>query len=317
MWLAHLTLGELKKLFCQRRHLLYLLILTSLILIVGVIMSSMLHVTDDVNWREHLIQEFIEEQEKPQMEVQGLYYSPDVKYKEYYLEHDLNPYYWNAWRFVSSVTTNGLDIFISLFAILVACSMVSKEFSWGTMKVLAVRPFKRWKILISKYIATLIYTVLLMGVYAMMSYLIGGFLFDFGGHDYPLVRKDLSGSFYEIAVIQSALEVLVLRFLPIFVLVTIAFMLSTIVRNQAIALGISIFTLFGGSILGGAPFLAKYPWYKLTLFPHLNLVAYINADAGVALQDISILFSVIALLVYLLLLLSISILAFTRQDIKA
>lgn len=63
------------------------------------------------------------------------------------------------WDRVSSV----LQIFIQLFmliSMIIAIHILSREYSTGTIKLLLIRPHPRSKILLSKYIAILAYTLL-------------------------------------------------------------------------------------------------------------------------------------------------------------
>lgn len=80
----------------------------------------------------------------------------------------------------------------------------------------------------------------------------------------------------------------------------------SIVQNQALSLCLSILLLFAGSILGGTDLLAQFTWYKFTLFPHLNLVAYVNKSAGDAISTLNIPYSVTVIAIYFLICLLIS-----------
>ena len=75
-----------------------------------------------------------EEINKP-AETAGVYYSADVKNKDYYLEHNINPYEWNGWRFFGTVTSNGLEIFVSLTAILTVSGLFLKSLPLGRLSL--------------------------------------------------------------------------------------------------------------------------------------------------------------------------------------
>ncbi|WP_145453457.1 ABC transporter permease subunit, partial [Staphylococcus epidermidis] len=56
----------------------------------------------------------------------------------------------------------GLIPLAGLFVLIIAAGIVANEFSWGTIKVLLVKPYKRWKILLSKYIAVNLFLLLML-----------------------------------------------------------------------------------------------------------------------------------------------------------
>ena len=50
--------------------------------------------------------------------------------------------------------------FAGLFTIIIAAGIVASEFNWGTIKLLLIRPIKRGKILVSKYMTVLLFGLL-------------------------------------------------------------------------------------------------------------------------------------------------------------
>ena len=60
---------------------------------------------------------------------------------------------------------------------MIAGTIVSEEFNKGTIKLLLVKPYTRNKILLSKFITTLIMIVFVIIVTITMQILIGGVLF--------------------------------------------------------------------------------------------------------------------------------------------
>ena len=186
-----------------------------------------------------------------------------------------------------TVTSNGLEIFVSLTAILTVSGVVSKEFALGTIKFIATSPNRRWRILTSKFLLPSVYRydllILLCELFADRRRVI-----RFSNASYPLVYTHLNDSLYTISSIKASGIILLLRFISIISIVTIAFTLSVLCKSQALSLCLSILLLFAGSILGGTDLLAQYTWYKFTLFPHLNLVAYVNKSAGDAISTLNI-----------------------------
>jgi len=77
----------------------------------------------------------------------------------YRIENDIAPVESETlWGFMISAPT--FTTFASLFAIVIGAGIVAAEFSTGTIKLLLIRPVNRFKILLSKYLATLLFYVL-------------------------------------------------------------------------------------------------------------------------------------------------------------
>ena len=60
------------------------------------------------------------------------------------------------------LTASGLIILVTLFTVIIAGDMVAGEFTRGTIKLLLIRPASRSKILLSKYVTTLLFAATLL-----------------------------------------------------------------------------------------------------------------------------------------------------------
>ncbi|NQD67486.1 ABC transporter permease, partial [Bacillus haikouensis] len=118
----------------------------------------------------------------------------NIALNEYRIENDIAPKTKETvWTFVE---TNGFAVtLVGLFAIIVAAGIVASEFSWGTIKLLLIRPISRTKILISKYITVILYGGTLLGVLFAVSFLVG--LILFGGTDQSVHLAYIDGKVVE------------------------------------------------------------------------------------------------------------------------
>ena len=97
-----------------------------------------------------------------------MHYEREIAIKEYQIENDIAPVVAkNAWSFMSEGM--GAIGIIAVFVIIVAAGMVSSEFSWGTIKLLLIRPISRSKILLSKYLTLLLFAGLLLTLLYLVS----------------------------------------------------------------------------------------------------------------------------------------------------
>ena len=231
---------------------------------------------------------------------------------EYSLKHDIQPVQGNSsWGFVEGIASSLISL-IALFAIVMGGGIVANEFSGGTIKLLLIRPSKRWKILLSKYIAVIGYTFLMLLVLLIVSFFLGGTLFSFKGAGTPYL-KNSNGNITEVSMIVHIAQLYGLQCISLIMMVTLAFMISTVFRNSAMAIGIGVFLLTVGNVI--TMLLLKYSWAKYILFANTDLNQYINGEPLV--KGMTMTFSIVVLLVYFIVFNVISYLGFTKRDIVA
>jgi len=226
------------------------------------------------------------------------------------LNDNVNPYT-TSWSYLGDYGI-ALKSLITLFVVIVCAGNISSEFSDGTIKQLLIRPHRRWKILLSKYIALLIYSAFLIVVLAAVSYLVSITFFGVGAFNEKIYSIDLtvvSGGVYFVKNL--------LYYLPGLIMVlTLAFMLSTLFKNQAIAVGIGVFVLFFSSTAGLiiVSLTEKYAWTKALIFPHLDQTVFILQDK--ILNNITMPMSLGILGVYYLIFMFITFFFFQKRDIS-
>ena len=208
------------------------------------------------------------------------------------------------------IETYGMMALVTLMTIIVSSGIVSAEFSQGTINMLLARPVKRWKILLSKYITVLLYSLLLTVILFVVTYITSSILF-------PKVLEDtVTFSGGEVAankVLGKALYMMFLGWINTVVISTLAFMIGTIFRSTSLAIGISIFLYFTGNTI--VLFLTKYDFAKYILFANTDLTQY---ETGYVLIDgLSMSFSATVIAVYAVLFLLLSFLSFIKRDVAA
>lgn len=203
----------------------------------------------------------------------------------------------NAWEFM--VMSSQIMQIASLLTIVVASSIISSEFSWGTIKMLLVKPVSRFQILFAKYISTLIFALLLF-LTIMGSAFIFGTLF-FGTSNSAIGILDVLKE-YGIILLDALMWM------------TFAFMISSILRNTAIAITLSfILATFGSAVVELLSTL-DYQWGKFILFANTDLSQYQDGRSPYF-ESMSITFSIIVNMFYLLLFIVIAYVVFKKRDI--
>src|SRR5690625_7816905 len=99
----------------------------------------------------------------------------------------------SMWEFIYV----NLEIYVSiivLYAVIIAAGNIPSEFSKGAIKLLLIRPISRSKVLLSKYIATVSFSLGMLVTTFALSLLVGGIFFcfysSFSGK--PIKNKSIS-----------------------------------------------------------------------------------------------------------------------------
>jgi len=264
----------------------------------------------DITIQNQAIKESINQPEMPKTQKDSL--TKDLQTNEYRLKHDIQPIQNNSlWGFVEGASSS-LIALISLFAIVMGGRIVANEFSGGTIKLLLIRPSKRWKILLSKYLAVIGYILLMLLVLFLVSFLLGGILFSFKGAGIPFLTN-ANGKITEVNMIVHIVQLYGLQCIGLLMMVTLAFMISTVFHTSAMAIGIGVFLLTVGN--GITMVLSKYAWSKYILFANMDLNQYINGRPLV--EGMTMKFSIIVLIGYFIIFNAISYIGFTKRDIVA
>ncbi|MDP1421733.1 DUF2705 family protein [Peribacillus simplex] len=275
---------------------------------------------DETNkdWKQELNAEIQEQKKaleaKEISEDEKAAITDDINYNKQLLADNINPDLNTNWTYMAEWTVL-LTSFVILFVVIVCSSLVSSEFSDGTIKQLLIRPYKRWKILLSKYITSLLFAALLLASLLIFSYLIGIIFFGNGSYS-DKIMDPASFEFSPVVVGDYFVDMIVYWIPGFLVITTIAFMLSTLFKNQALAVGISIFILFASSTLNMViqSFIGKYEWLKFVLFPHLDLRGYISGTMEMF-DGATLGFSMGVLGIYYLIFLALTFFFFQKKDI--
>lgn len=307
--------NELMKIFGKMASWIFMIVIVMAVLIAGIIYMK-ISGEPNPNWRQDIQAEITmlenqlpsaPEEEKPLIQTQ-------IDQNQEYLDKNIDPTAKTNWHFMNDVVI-GVSSLVTLFVVVVGSANVAAEFSDGTIKQLLIRPHRRWSILLSKYIAVIIYALLLIATLVVSGYIIGLILFGSGDFNMKIFEVTLEGR--KEAIVGTQFFLKMLYYLPsLLVIMSIAFMLSTLFKSQALAVGIGIFVLFFSSTLGGIILMLadKYVWAKFLIFPHLDLTVYALQER--ILEDITLPFSLSILALYYAIFMIITFFFFQKRDIS-
>ncbi|WP_409344143.1 ABC transporter permease [Paenibacillus sp. MBLB4367] len=238
-------------------------------------------------------------------------FQAEVKVGEYRLQHDIPPANNNVWSGVNDMSV--LIVLVTIFTVIVAADIVAGEFGGGTIKLLLIRPASRSKILLSKYISTLLFSLALLVILFLSAFVVNGILYGFSGVDLPYVYASKDGVVHEGSMLGHTLGMYGLSCINLLMVVTLAFMISTVFRSSSFAIGLSMLLLLVGSSLN---FLVmKYSWMKYWLFMNTDLTPYLNGMPPA--EGMTMTFSIIVLAVYFIVFNALSWTIFNKRDVAA
>lgn len=219
------------------------------------------------------------------------------------------PYnYYTNWKFVKSASW--ITTIIMLFIIIQAADSIPSEYSYGTIKQLLIRPHKRWKILLSKYISVIVQAVAFYIFLFIVSLLVGIIFFGVKGQSIDILMKDNLPQ--KISVLGYCAKVYLSDFIKLLVLIFMSFMISSIVKSSSASIALSFVVFFSGSIV--TSFLTKYSFTKYLIFPNLDLKQFLPGE-NIALKGLTMQFSALMLFLYAAVFIATSFVVFTKRDI--
>lgn len=191
----------------------------------------------------------------------------------------------------SNAETNGYDyayftlklfsFIIIAYAIMAGAHTIAGEIKEGTMRYLAIRPVKRTSILFGKFFAIAIMSTILVVFSGIISVLVGGFIYGFNS---ATILTVFAGKYaitlHPIAMIVIYLLSLILELL---VYLSIALMLSTLIKSDILAVTIImviyliniLLPMFSYSSIG---WLAYYPFSHISLYSLFGSALFANSS---------------------------------------
>lgn len=194
-------------------------------------------------------------------------------------------------------SNGGIGQLLTLLAIVGTAGTVAKEHSLGTIKLLLIRAQSRGKILATKYVTVLLYTLSLTLAAFAAALLTGGVAFGFGSE----------GGSWEKALLGAAVQ---LAYSVIYV--TVTFMVGVLTRSTGATIGVGMMLVMLESLV--LLLLARYDFVKYVLFANTDLSVYLEGGTP-PVSGMTLAFSLIVLAVYMALFLGISFGTFRKRDV--
>lgn len=242
-----------------------------------------------------------------------------IQQMQYYLDHDVNPNEPSGVTFTREFLDNSITLFIPLLIMAVASDIVSGERTTGTIKMLLTRPVRRWKVLFSKLAALLMFVSLIILSTFLVSYLISGLAFGYGGFNVPVFTGfQLHGDTVDMSAVHSVpqwkymlMQCGLIWYVSI-VVALLAFMISVLFRSTAASIVVMMAALIAGSILTNMA--SAWTSAKYLFMVNLGLTNYL-AGSPAPIEGMNLPFSLTVLGIWGIVAVFISFAVFTKRDI--
>ncbi|MEH7354226.1 ABC transporter permease [Neobacillus drentensis] len=316
--MVNLIKNEWMKIFKRPGTFVMIGMLIVAITLVGIVVKSQQNdkkFVQDKNWEQVLQEEnnaLKQQMAQSQIKTEKQFFKKEIAINDYRIKHHIPPKEkYTVWSFVKD--TSQLILFAGLFIIIVSAGIVASEFNWGTVKLLLIRPINRTKILLSKYLTVLLFALFIMAILFVFSTALGAILFGMPDKAIPYLNY-YNGQVTEQNIVVHLLIYYGLKSIDTIMLVTMAFMISSVFRNSSLAIGLSLFLLFTGAQFTTLLSM-KFDWAKYILFANTDLMQYFEGTPMV--EGMTLTFSVIMLLVYFAIFQFLAFYVFKKRDVAA
>ena len=198
---------------------------------------------------------------------------------KYLLNNNIKPmedYTFNGANYLQTLFKTLGMMFLAVGVSIFLSDIVSGEYTPPTAKFLLIQPISRAKILLSKYLTSVLSAIILICGIELIAFLVVGLFSGFGNMNYPVLvgerfQYDLSyvnqsggydlisipGTAHMISMYKFLLEGFLMQILYIIASTTFVFMISTVSKSSMIAMSVSIAAILAISAIQNVSTITK------------------------------------------------------------
>ncbi len=209
-------------------------------------------------------------------------------------------------------------LLVMVICIMVGGGIMSSEYSKGTVRLLMLRPVSRWKIIMSKFVCTLLFGLCCMAASGLVQAIAGGIIYGFSDLLTPVLMM-MGGAVTEVPFILWYVAAGLFAGINVLFASCLAIALSTLFKNTALAVGLTIFATLSGSIVTAMAMDLGWSWIAYTIFPFYYMGGFVVSGAsgmfGTALP-ISPIYGAILLSALSVICVIVTTIVFQKRDVK-
>lgn len=240
----------------------------------------------------------------------------EAKISQYIIENKQNINKENNLNYQLRTIVEDYEIFITILILIVCSTIICEEFKDGTIKLLLIKPYSRCKILLSKYLTSIIVIFISILLLIITQFVIGTLVFGLESINIPVVVYDFNKM--DLAC-YHVLEYMIIRIIVkvpfLMMMITITCFLAVVTSNTLVTITMPLMLyMFTPTLvyfikqyrLDFLKYLVNINWnIQDYLFGKLPEISFINLE-----------FSLIILLVYFTVLLGLMFIIFKKKNIK-
>jgi len=214
---------------------------------------------------------------------------------------------------------------IIAYVLFLGAGMIASEQTNGTLKLLAIRPYSRNKLLFSKLLSTILIGVIFLTLSFIITLIVGGILY--GTSSLPILLAFNSSIVTSVSPIVAILILYATLLIQIIFYAILSICISTLFKSSAGSIVVSILIFFASLIL--TMFLSSLGILKYLPFVNVNLFGYFGSNTVVSetniiarmftatvANDMNLYISMLISMLFAVVLYVITTAVFSKRDIK-
>lgn len=235
---------------------------------------------------------------------------------KYIIDNKVNLNKENNLNYLLRTIIEDYELFIIIIILLVSASIVSEEFNKGTIKLLLIKPFSRSKILLSKYLTSVIILFITILFTIGIEVIIGGYLFGFGSLSMKVAVYNFNTNMVVSYNVFIYMFIRILYHLPLMIMVlTICFGISVISCNTVISVGLTMILYIFSQTINSLVYRGNMWLFRYFLTIHWDFTDYLFGGLG-KIKNINFKFSLLVYIGYLVVFMVVIFRVFKRKNIK-
>lgn len=246
-------------------------------------------------------------------------YNTDLEEREinrYIIENNVDINKGNDIRGILRNFFSEYGLFIIVMVIMIAGTIVSEEFSKGTIKLLLVKPYPRYKILMSKWITVMIMILFSIVALIVMELIVGGIIFGYDSLSVPVLHYNFDTQSLEAINVFADLGLQTITQLPkVILLAMLAFSFSTLFTNSAVAIAIPLLGYMSADVINNLVVNFKVDFMRFFVSLNWDFGQYLYGNLP-KLEGLTLWFSAIICILYFVAMIIPTFITFKKRNIK-
>lgn len=239
-----------------------------------------------------------------------------TKISQYIIENKQNINKQNNLNHQLRTIVEDYELFIVMLILIVSSTIICDEFKDGTIKLLLIKPYSRCKILLSKYLTTIIILIISILLLVIMQLIIGGFIFGFDSLNIPVVVYNFTNSkLVEYSVFEYMLIRIIAKMPFLLMMITISYFLGVATSSMIISITMPLMLYMFSSTLTYLGVEYKLEFMKYLVNINWNIQDYLFGKLP-EFQFVNFEFSVFILFIYFIIICVLTLIIFNKKNIK-